>query len=126
MINNFKVIGLILFVFLGIFLIGFILGKTRKNDKGVVTQLFDLFKFILTNEFLSPPGKVNFCGGILVVFACIVMAFPLLFSMMYKMFFGVQLIDVNLTNYVIIYFCVCAIPLSVIEAIIYYKKSMTK
>ena len=123
------------FVLLSIFIlaaglsIGFFLGKTNKrlsNMKTRVTPLqriIDLFKFIWKCETIILPGKVNYSGGVLIILTCLVLALPLTFSLIYTAIFGKYLIDANLITYIIIYFVICCLPISLVEVVIHYKQS---
>lgn len=124
------------FVILALFIlamglsIGFFLGKNNKISSNIKThvtpfqRITDLFKFIWKCETIILPGKVNYSGGVLIILTCLVLALPLTFSLIYTAIFGKYLIDSNLITYIIIYFVVCCLPISLVEVIIRYKQSI--
>jgi len=109
------IIQIVLFI-VGFILIGYFISKGKEDAK---LKLIELFKFILENEFLTPAGKMNYGFGILLTFS--MMSIPLGGALLYQAIFKQQIIDPSLLYYIIKYFTYCAIPLSIIEGLIFWK-----
>lgn len=120
--------NMLLIILIGICIIGLpIIYKNLKNNKlkakSKLELIISVFKFIINNEKITPPGKVNLGGCIIVAIIAVLLEYPLVFAFLYRIVFKESLIDLNFLNYVLVGVFGCAIPISIIEAILINKKS---
>lgn len=102
-------------------LIGFFLGRSNKQKGNVINLIINIFKFIINTEKLSLPGKINFCGAILILISSIITSIPNYFAFIYNTIFKGQVIKISESNANVIYIGGCALTISLVEALIRYK-----
>lgn len=101
---------------------GKILESLTSFPKHPITALINLIKFIITAEKITPPGKINLSGSILVLVGLIIVVFNQFFILLYSIFLGKT--DAVLSTpviWAITYIFICAFILSIIEALVYYR-----
>lgn len=96
------------------YFIGLANGRKRLLD-----DARDLFKFIINTEHLTTAGKINLGYGILLVLIASILALPLTFIIIYQALFGHVIFSFDFISEIIKYFTYCAIPISLIESLIY-------
>lgn len=106
---------------IGMFCVGYILNKGKQKQDSKLKMLVELAKYVISNEYIPPEGKINSLSGIFVIIAALILSLPLTFAFIYKAIFNENIIDLNVFYYIFIYFAVCSLIVTIVRTFIHAK-----